>query len=138
MKNAEIDSIRAEENGLKAANFLTQVGNYFKGALHNEKIGTEINLTFDFDLDDKSMWESVRIAVDLGLLVPHITTADGDDNMPVMSGRFHFSGSICPQFFLPPRRGGVLKLSTILRRISSSSIRNVDSSGSNQLEMFNE
>ncbi|MBC6986176.1 hypothetical protein [Alteromonas sp. BZK5] len=135
---SEIDSIRAEENGLKAANFLTQVGNYFKGALHNEKIGTEINLSFDFDLDDKSMWESVRIAVDLGLLVPHITTADGDDNMPVMSGRFHFSGSICPQFFLPPRRGGVLKLSTILRRISSSSIRNVDSSGSNQLEMFNE
>lgn len=135
---SEIDSIRAEENGFKAASFLTQIGNYFKGALHNEKIGTEINLSFEFDLDDMSLWESVRIAVDLGLLVPQITTADGDDNMPVMSGRFHFSGSICPQFFLPPRRGGVLKLSTILNRISTSSIRALKGSASDQLEMFDE
>ncbi|QTH64543.1 hypothetical protein J1N51_03460 [Psychrosphaera ytuae] len=135
---SEIDSIRAEENGLAAATFLTQIGNYFKWALHNEKIGTEINMSFEFDISDRTIWESIRIAVDLGLLIPHITTADGDDNMPVMSGRFHLSGSISPQFFLPPRRGGVLKLSTILKRVSNSSIRAIDLKPIDQMEMFNE
>lgn len=135
---SEIDSIRAEENGYNAASFLTQIGNYFKGALHNEKIGTDINMSFEFDVKDENMWNSVRIAVDLGLLIPHITTADGDDNMPIMSGRFHLSGSVSPQFFLPPRRGGCLKLSTILKRTSNSSIRSVSDDPTNQMEMFNE
>jgi hypothetical protein len=135
---SEIDSIRAEENGFNAASFLTQLGNYFKGALHNERIGTEINMSFEFDLTDKIIWDAVRVSVDLGLLIPHITTADGDDNMPIMSGRFHLSGSISPQFFLPPRRGGVLKLSTILKRISNSSIRTVGSNPLDQIEMFDE
>lgn len=135
---SELDSIRAEEYGLAAASFLTQIGNYFKGTLHNDKIGTDINMSFEFDISDRTIWESIRIAVDLGLLIPHITTADGDDNMPVMSGRFHLSGSISPQFFLPPRRGGVLKLSTILKRVSNSSIRAIDLEPFDQMEMFNE
>ena len=106
--------------------------------MHNEKIGTDINMSFEFDVKDENMWNSVRIAVDLGLLIPHITTADGDDNMPIMSGRFHLSGSVSPQFFLPPRRGGCLKLSTILKRTSNSSIRSVSDDPTNQMEMFNE
>lgn len=137
--SSEVESIKAEENGFQTAKLLTQLGNYFKSALHNEKIGTEIVMSFEYDMPEStSLWESVKIAVDLGLLIPQVTTTDNDDNMPVKAGKFHFSGSISPQFFLPPRKGSVLKLSTILNRIKNSSLRSSETNTNEQMDMFND
>jgi len=136
--SSELDSIKAEENGYKASKLLTSIGNYFKNALHNEKIGAEINMSFRFDIQDDEMWEHIRISVDLGLLIPHLTLAGDNDSMPFKSGRFHIAGCLAPNFFLPPRRGRDLGLSTILKRISSISMRPLNLSLEEQLGLFDD
>lgn len=135
---SELDSIKAEENGYEASKLLTSIGNYFKNALHNEKIGAEINMSFRFDINDDEMWEHIRIAVDLGLLIPHLTLAGDNDSMPFKSGRFHLAGCLAPNFYLPPRRGRDLGLSTILKRISVISMRPLDLNLEEQLGLFDE
>lgn len=135
--SSELDAIKAEEKGFAAAELLQSLGNYFKSELHNSLIGAEINMSFEYDIKETEVWESVKIAVDLGLLIPDLTSAGDNDSLPVKEGKFHLSGCLCPLFFLPPRRGSTLKLQTILNRIQTSSLRN-SSLLDEQLGLFDE
>jgi hypothetical protein len=135
---SELESIKVEDNGYKASQLLVSIGNYFKTALHNNKIGIHINMAFEFDTGDSSTWAHIMNAVDLGLLIPEINAGLDKDSMPVMSGKFQIAGCLAPYFFLLPRKGEPLLLSTIISRISSSSMRPLSTNTSEQLGLFDE
>ncbi|HGM5550525.1 TPA: hypothetical protein ACKP2V_000762 [Pseudomonas putida] len=99
--------------GEKIYDIISLVGKYFKHMLHYQKLGTDMTLSFRFNLEDKALWDVVADAIGLGLIRPMVERSDYD-TLPVMSGVFRLSYILSPHFDLLPRRGKDVALSTIL------------------------
>lgn len=99
--------------GQKVYNILSLIGKYFQDCLHNQKLSTDLILSFKFNVDDDVMWSVVADAIGLGLVRP-IVERSNYDTLPVKSGVFRLSYILAPHFNLLPRRGSDVSLSSIL------------------------
>ncbi|MDX3742064.1 hypothetical protein [Pseudomonas sp.] len=99
--------------GQKVHDILSLIGKYFHYCLHNQKLSTDLLLSFKFNVDDDAVWSVISDAVGLGLVRP-IAERSGYDSLPVKSGIFRLSYILSPHFNLLPRRGSDISLSGIL------------------------
>ncbi|MCF5697619.1 hypothetical protein GIV42_14145 [Pseudomonas syringae] len=99
--------------GQKVHDVLSLIGKYFQYCLHNQKLSTDMVLSFRFNVDDESIWSVIADAIGLGLVRP-IVERSSYDTLPVKSGVFRLSYVLAPHFSLLPRRGDDVALSSIL------------------------
>lgn len=119
---SELDSLNLEVDGKETFELFNTVGKFFKDRLHTQKIGTRIVSSFDFDLTETE-WRHIERAVDLGLIYPEFGASENDNKMPNRNGRFNFAYCLAPYFFLLPRKGAAIKLSTIINNKNFSQKR---------------
>src|SRR3990167_1371899 len=99
--------------GEKVQNVLSLIGKYFQDSLHNQKLSTDMRLSFKFNVNNDDVWSVVADAIGLGLVRPIIERSDFD-TLPIKSGVFRLSYILSPHFNLLPRRGEEISLSSIL------------------------
>ena len=99
--------------GQRVHDVLSLIGKYFQYCLHNQKLSTDMVLSFKFNIDDEAIWSVIADAVGLGLVRP-IVERSGFDTLPVKSGVFRLSYILSPHFNLLPRRGADVSLNSIL------------------------
>lgn len=99
--------------------FLRLLGDYMKWVFHEKPLTTDqiTSINVDQEISD-GQWNSIRRAVELGLLYPNIGAHQRDD-MPNREGTFRLAFILAPHFFLLPRRGDSRKLSTIMKEIEA-------------------
>lgn len=117
---SELDSLNLEIEGKKSFDLFTKIGRFLKDKLHSDKINTDVYNSFAFDVEDDEVWNSIEKAVDLGLIYPDFSNKDNDNKMPNRRGRFTLAFCLAPHFYLMPRKGKSIKLSTILNSSSYS------------------
>lgn len=117
---SELDGLNLEISGKKAFDLFTTIGRFLKDKLHTDKINTETYNSFSFDVDDDEMWGHIETAVDLGLIYPDFRGLDNGNKMPNRKGRFTLAFCLSPHFYLMPRKGNAIRLSTILNNNSYS------------------
>ena len=117
---SELDSLNLEIEGKKSFDLFTKIGRFLKDKLHTDKINTDMYNSFTFDVKNDEVWNSIEKAVDLGLIYPNFSDKDNDNKMPNRIGRFTLAFCLAPHFYLMPRKGKSIKLSTILNSSSYS------------------
>ncbi|MFL3650519.1 MAG: hypothetical protein ACI6PR_04800 [Pseudoalteromonas sp.] len=109
---SELDGLNLEVDGKEAFELFNRIGRFFKDKLHSDKIGTNTYNSFIFD-SNQDNWKHIEKAVDLGLIYPDFRGIDNSDKMPNRNGKFSFAFCLAPYFFLMPRKGDAISLSTI-------------------------
>lgn len=99
--------------GQRVHDVLSLIGKYFHYCLHNQKLSTDLTLSFRFNVEDDGIWSVISDAIGLGLVRP-IVERSNFDTLPVKSGVFRLSYILSPHFNLLPRRGSDVALSSIL------------------------
>ncbi|MFC1518841.1 hypothetical protein ACFL6Z_03890 [Pseudomonadota bacterium] len=117
---SELDGLNLEVDGKRAFDLFTTIGRFLKDKFHTDKINTETYNSFSFDIDNDEMWKYIETAVDLGLIYPDFRGLDDGNKMPNRKGRFTLAFCLSPHFYLMPRKGNAIKLSTILNHNSYS------------------
>ncbi|MGR5160015.1 ORC-CDC6 family AAA ATPase [Vibrio owensii] len=109
---SELDGLNLEVDGKEAFELFNRIGRFFKDKLHSDKIGTNTYNSFVFD-SNQDDWKHIEKAVDLGLIYPDFRGIDNSDKMPNRNGKFSLAFCLAPYFFLMPRKGDSISLSTI-------------------------
>lgn len=123
---SELDSLNLEIEGKKSFDLFTKIGRFLKDKLHSDKINTDVYNSFTFDVENDEVWNSIEKAVDLGLIYPDFSNKDNDNKMPNRRGRFTLAFCLAPHFYLMPRKGKSIKLSTILNSSSYSRFKAIN------------
>ncbi|MEE5126702.1 hypothetical protein V2J80_16510 [Pseudomonas alliivorans] len=110
----EFRRIISEPNhGADIHQLLSKIGRYFKEALHFKPLSSDLVLCFRYNVSDASVWDVVSEAVGVGLIRPLVEKSDFDE-LPVRGGTFRLSYMLSPYFYLLPRRGRAIVISSIL------------------------
>lgn len=116
LSNQEYLKIASEPRvGERLYKVIETIGFYFKDSLHFNEIGTDILLSFKYDISEDFVWPIIAEAVAMGLIRP-IVEAKNPDDLPLKQGTFRLSYALCPYFYLLPRRGKSKSLKAILRK----------------------
>ena len=99
--------------GAQVHDVLSLIGKYFQDCLHNQKLSTDMVLSFTFNIKDDQIWSVIADAIGLGLVRPLVERSKYDF-LPLKSGVFRLSYILAPHFNLLPRRGSGVSLGTIL------------------------
>lgn len=93
--------------------FLCMLGDYMRVNLYEKPLTTDqiTSVTIDDTISEVD-WKLVRVAVGHGLLHPNVGLGNPDE-MPWREGTFHLAYALAPRFFLLPRRGKSVKLTTV-------------------------
>ncbi|MEX0960314.1 MAG: hypothetical protein WDZ63_13615 [Burkholderiales bacterium] len=95
---------------------LRAIGEFMRTSLHEGPLQTDqiSSVHVDENVTDRE-WETVKLAVSLGLLFPNVNASSGDQ-MPERTGAFHLSYVLAPYFRIMPRRGKARRLSSMVRQ----------------------
>lgn len=93
--------------------FLSQLGQYMHTKLYKKPLSTDqvSSIQIDSSVSIKD-WDLIRVAVGHGLLHPNVGYNNPDD-MPLREGTFRLSYSLSPHFYLIPRKGKSVRISTV-------------------------
>ena len=109
-----LDELKIEaEHGQLAFDLMNSIGDFLREKFHAEKISTDLYFSIEYDVKDEKLWKAVELCVELGILYP-ILTKNEQDKVPRESGKYRLCNALSPYFYLMPRKGETVKLSTII------------------------
>lgn len=111
----ELENLNIEIKGKEAFELFSTIGLFLKEKLHDDKVSTDVFNSFNYDVDDDSIWEHIQKAVDLGLIYPEFKSSDQDNKMPNRKGTFGLALCLAPHFYLMPRKGKAVSLNKIIQ-----------------------
>ncbi len=121
LSTSTLNQVRSlKDVGPELHEFLCMLGNYMHDNLYGKPLTTDqvSSVTIDDSVSEND-WKLIRVAVGYGLLHPNVG-AGNPDEMPWREGTFHLAYILAPHFFLLPRRGKDVKLSTIKKHFVMS------------------
>lgn len=121
LSTSSLNQVRSLKNvGPELHEFLCMLGNYMHDNLYGKPLSTDqvSSVTIDDSVSEND-WKLICVAVGYGLLHPNVG-AGNPDEMPWREGTFHLAYVLAPRFFLLPRRGKDVKLSTIKKHFLMS------------------
>ncbi|WP_354624583.1 hypothetical protein [Psychromonas sp. MME2] len=135
---SELEVIKFETKGKDAFDTLTKIGNYLRDKMMNDKIGSDIHRSFKINEHiENSIWENIKTAVDLGLLYPKIKKSQNVQILfPSKEGEFDIANCLSPHFYLLPRTGNSISLTTILNNPDYKKYQ--EKIGAKQMDFFDD